>query len=161
SRVRSERRTARASKRSTARRSRRSGPRPDRAAAVERLRSTGMARVTVLVPTYNRAAYLGATLASIRTQDVPDLQIVVADTAATDDTAALVARFSDDRVHYIRRARNIGWRDNFRLALSDVDGEYVMMVCDDDRLLPGALDRAVRTLDEHPRVALVHSTFRS
>jgi len=118
-----------------------------------------MARLSVIVPTFNRVGYLGETIASVLSQDYGDFELVVADNASTDGTAALLAGVADPRLRHMRRARNIGWRANFNQALDAADSEFVALVSDDDRLLPGALTRAVRCLDEAPRVGLVHTTF--
>src|SRR5690349_11612258 len=118
-----------------------------------------MARVSVVVPTYNRVGYLGETIASILRQDYRDFELVVADNASTDGTAALLAEIDDPRVRHVRRAHNVGWRANFNQALHDVESEYVTVVGDDDRLLAGSLARAVAFLDQAPGVGLVHTTF--
>src|SRR4051794_24822077 len=120
-----------------------------------------MARVTVIVPTYNRAGYLGEAISSILHQDYQDFELVVADNASTDRTAALLADVADTRLRHVRRPRNIGWRANFNQALHDTDSEFVALVSDDDRLLPGALARAVTFLDEAPSVGLVHTTLHT
>src|SRR4051812_35115688 len=118
-----------------------------------------MARVSVVVPTFNRVGYLQETIASILQQDYRDFELIVADNASTDATASLLAGIADPRLHHVRREHNIGWRANFNHALHDADSEYVALVGDDDRLLPGALTRAVTFLDEAPSVGLVHTTF--
>ena len=118
-----------------------------------------MARVSIIVPTFNRVGYLRETIASILQQDYHDFDLVVADNASTDGTAELLAAVNDPRLRHARRATNIGWRANFNQALDRAESEYVALVADDDRLLPGALTRAVRCLDEAPNVGLVHTTF--
>lgn len=118
-----------------------------------------MAQISVIVPTFNRVAYLAEAIASVVHQDYPDFELVVADNASTDATPELVAELSDARVRYVRRPQNCGWRVNFNQSLREIRSEYVLMLCDDDRLLPGSLTRAIRVLDEQPRVGLVHSTF--
>jgi glycosyltransferase involved in cell wall biosynthesis len=118
-----------------------------------------MARVSIIVPTFNRVGYLGETIASILQQDYRDFDLVVADNASTDGTAGLISAVDDPRLHHVRRKRNIGWRANFNQALASADSEYVAVVADDDRLLPGALMRAVRCLDEASSVGLVHTSF--
>jgi len=118
-----------------------------------------MARVSVIVPTYNRVGYLGETVASILNQDFCDFELVVADNASTDATASLLAGIADPRLHHVRRARNLGWRANFNQSLHAAESDYVALVGDDDRLLPGALARAVTFLDRTPSAGLVHTTF--
>jgi glycosyltransferase involved in cell wall biosynthesis len=118
-----------------------------------------MPRVSMIVPTFNRVGYLEETIASILNQDYCDFELVVADNASTDGTAALIGSFTDPRLRHVRRERNIGWRANFNQALQEARSEYVALVCDDDRLLPGALTRAVGLLDEAPAAGFVHTTF--
>jgi glycosyltransferase involved in cell wall biosynthesis len=118
-----------------------------------------MARVSVIVPTFNRVDYLGETVASVLDQDCRDFELVVADNASTDATSALLADVADPRLRHVRRPQNLGWRANFNDALRDTESEYVALVADDDRLLPGALARAVQCLDDAPSVGLVHTTF--
>ena len=118
-----------------------------------------MARISVIVPTFNRVGYLREAIASILSQDYGDFELVVADNASTDGTAELLAAVTDPRLRHVRRAHNIGWRANFNDALHGADSELVVLIGDDDRLLPGALTRAVRLLDEAPAVGFVHTTF--
>lgn len=118
-----------------------------------------MSRLTVIVPTFNRVGYLAETIASVLSQDADDFELVVADNASTDGTEAFLAGVTDPRLRHVRRPRNLGWRDNFNQALHDADSEYVTLVGDDDRLLPGALARAVRFLDAAPAAGFVHTTF--
>src|SRR5262249_21187089 len=85
---------------------------------------------------------------------------VVADNASTDGTAEMLATLTDPRVRHVRRDHNIGWRANFNHALRDADSEFVALVSDDDRLLPGALARSTRFMDDAHTAGFVHSTFR-
>src|SRR3954465_4537058 len=118
-----------------------------------------MARVSVIVPTFNRVGYLRETIASILQQDYGDFELVVADNASTDATASLIAGIADPRLHHVRREHNIGWRANFNRALHDAESEYVALVGDDDRLLPGGRTRAVTFLGQASAVGPVHTTF--
>ena len=52
-----------------------------------------MSKLTVVIPTYNRAALLKVSLASILAQDYPDFQVVILDNASTADTEAVVRTF--------------------------------------------------------------------
>jgi glycosyltransferase involved in cell wall biosynthesis len=120
-----------------------------------------MARLAVIVPTFNRVGYLAETIASVLGQDYDDLELIVADNASTDGSVALLAGVADERLRHVRRAHNIGWRENFNQALRDAHStsEYVVLLADDDRLLPGALTRAMQVLDAAPTVGFVHTTF--
>jgi glycosyltransferase involved in cell wall biosynthesis len=117
------------------------------------------ARVTVIVPTFNRSALLRESLASVLAQDQPELAVLVADNASEDDTALVVESFDDPRLSYLRRESNIGWLANFNQSLAAVSTEYVSVLGDDDRMLAGAMERAVDALDGAPSAAFSHSSF--
>lgn len=116
-------------------------------------------RVTVIIPTYNRASYLAMTIESVLQQDFTDFTLLVSDNASTDDTESVVKIFNDDRLTYVCRDENLGWLGNFNASLEGVSTDYVTHLGDDDVMLPGALTRSVAFLDEHPRVGMVHSSF--
>jgi glycosyltransferase involved in cell wall biosynthesis len=120
----------------------------------------GSPRVTVTIPTYNRASRLRRTLASVLEQSLGDFEVVVSDNASEDDTAAVVASFDDARVHYRRNERNLGHFANLSVGLHAGTAPYLTVLPDDDVMLPGHLEQKVAFLDEHPDVGLVHSAFR-
>ena len=118
-----------------------------------------MARVTVAIPTYNRAPLLGQAIESVLGQSYGDLRLLVADNASTDETAAVVASYDDPRVEYVRRAENTGLLANFDDCLRRFDTEYSLLLGDDDLLRPSFLEETVPILDAHPRVGMVHTAF--
>jgi GT2 family glycosyltransferase len=112
------------------------------------LGATASPRVSVIVPTYQRAAALEKTLAALRGVDYPRnlLEIVVVDDGSTDSTAATVARFPD--VRYVRQpnqgvasARNHG----ARLA----SGEILMFVDDDIVIAPDNVRRHLEAREDY------------
>ena len=119
----------------------------------------GGARVTVGLPTYNRADYLREAIDSVLAQSMRDFILVISDNASTDDTPEIVASYDDPRIVYRRHTENQGWIPNFNASLEGATTDYAMFLCDDDLLRPGALARAVEVLDAHPEVVLYHSAF--
>jgi glycosyltransferase involved in cell wall biosynthesis len=118
-----------------------------------------MPRVTVFVPTYNRADLLPASIESVLGQTYRDLALVVSDNASTDATADVVARFDDPRLEYVRQPENVGLLGNYDWCLRNVETELALILADDDLAYPELLERAVRVLDERPRVGAVHTAF--
>lgn len=114
-------------------------------------------RLSVYVPTYNRAGYLAQALATLLAQRFADFEVVVVDNASTDGTAALVAGIGDPRVRYERNARNVGSIANWNRCLDVARGELVAICHDDDLYHPDFLARGVAMLDDHPRAAFVHT----
>src|SRR5438128_1181156 len=125
---------------------------------VRRLRRRGgggmSPRVSVIVPTYNRAHVLGESLASVLAERDVDLEVVVVDDGSTDDTAAVLAGLGDRRVRPVVRphagiaaARNAG--------LAAARAPYVAFHDSDDVVLPGRLAVPLAFLGAHPEVDLV------
>jgi hypothetical protein len=113
-------------------------------------------RVTVLVPTYNRAHWLGGAIDSILAQSCTDFHLVVSDNASTDATREIVARYDDPRLSYVRRDVNCGLNEHYNSWFERVESDYLFVVPDDDRLVPGALAATVAALDANPTAGLVH-----
>lgn len=116
-------------------------------------------RLTVYIPTYNRAHYLAASVASVLGQSYRDFRLVVSDNASTDETTALLAGLSDPRLEHVRLPENIGLLANFNRCLTDATTEYVLILADDDVLYPKHLEETVAVLDRHPHVGMVHTAF--
>jgi hypothetical protein len=113
-------------------------------------------RVIVLIPTYNRAHWLAGAIDSVLAQTYREFRLIVSDNASTDDTRAVVAGYDDPRIAYVRREHNCGLNEHYNGWFRTVEGEYLFIVPDDDRLAPDALERTVAALDANPRAGLVH-----
>lgn len=115
------------------------------------------ARLTVGLPTFNRAESLRRTIASVLEQTFGDFELLIADNASTDATLKVCADFAaaDARVRIVRRETNVGLTANFNGVLSGAQSELTMVVADDDWLDPDYLERCVGFLDSHPQHVLV------
>jgi len=106
--------------------------------------------VSVLLPTRNRLEFLRYAIATVLRQDDPDWEIVVSDNDSEEDIAGHVDRLGDDRVRYVRSAAFVRVTDNWNNALEHSTGRYVVMLGDDDGLMPGYV-RRMRELVERFR----------
>jgi hypothetical protein len=109
---------------------------------------TAPRRATIIVPTRNRADTLRSTLATCTMQDYEPLDILVSDNFSDDATADVVAASGDRRVRRIRTPRRLGMAQNWEFALGHVEDGVVLVVGDDDALLPNAIRDIVQLLDE-------------
>ena len=114
-------------------------------------------RVSVVVPAYNNARDIEATLQSLLAQDHDDFEVVVADHSSTDDTAQRIARFaSDPRVIILPpTAAGGGAAANWNRVSEHARGELIKLVCGDDLLDPQALRLQSDVLERNPGVVLV------
>jgi glycosyltransferase involved in cell wall biosynthesis len=118
-------------------------------------------RVSVLIPTYNRAALLCEAVDSVLAQSFQDFEIVVVDDGSTDDTrarlAALIAR-EGARVRLIEAEHGGPARARNR-AFAAARGEYVCILDSDDLYYPHKLALQVEHLDAHPDTVMVYTEF--
>ena len=105
---------------------------------------------SVLLPTKNGEKYLKTCIDSVLSQDYRDMELIVFDNANTDNTSEIVKLFSDDkRLKYYRTDSEVSVTDNWNNALKKSSGDYVLMMGDDDFLLPGYFDTLDKTIKEN------------
>jgi hypothetical protein len=112
--------------------------------------------VSIAIATYGQAHCVGKAIASALAQDYAPLEVVVCDDASPDDTLAVVQRFAGDaRLRYVRREHNVGRAGNYRRALHDCKGEWLLMLDGDDWLIDAAyVSKVMRELPKHINVVL-------
>jgi glycosyltransferase involved in cell wall biosynthesis len=107
-------------------------------------------RYSILLPTRQGGPFLDRCVASILGQTNPDFELVVADNANDDATPEILRAWSGDpRLRVVRSETVLSVTDNWTAALEASRGRYVLMVGDDDLLLPGCLSELDRILDRH------------
>jgi len=115
-----------------------------------------MPKVTVMIPTYNYARFLGEAIQSVLDQTFTDFELIIVDDGSTDNTREVVESFQDARIKYIYQDhRGVSAAEN--AALRVACGEYITGVAADDIYLPQNLEIKVKLLDSRPDVGLVCS----
>lgn len=106
--------------------------------------------VSIIIPTYNRAALIAETLDSIIRQTYDNWECIIVDDGSSDDTEALVGKYQlrDKRIKYANRPSTLkkgaNACRNYGLSLSE--GEYVNWFDSDDLMLPKKLELQVDML---------------
>jgi glycosyltransferase involved in cell wall biosynthesis len=95
--------------------------------------------VSILIPTRNRAEYLAAAVHSALAQDLPGIEVIVSDNASTDATQRVLAGIADPRLRTVRQEEDLGMVGNWNACLALATGEFVLVLSDDDELLPHAI----------------------
>jgi glycosyltransferase involved in cell wall biosynthesis len=113
-------------------------------------------KFSVLLPTRNRLELLHYAVESVRRQDYGDWEIIVSDNDSTEDVGSYVRGLQDSRIRYVRTARFVPVTDNWNNALAHSSGEYVVMLGDDDCLLPGYFATLAALIEEHAAPDLVY-----
>ncbi|WP_457568582.1 glycosyltransferase [Desulfurobacterium sp.] len=119
-----------------------------------------MAKVSVVIPAYNRPEFLRQAMESVVNQSrKPDELIVVDDNPFSDENEKVVLEFAD-RFHfvkYFRNEENLGVTGNYARAIEVASGDYVKLLADDDILHPDALLLMEGILDNNPDCSVVAS----
>jgi glycosyltransferase involved in cell wall biosynthesis len=105
-----------------------------------------MTRISFIMPTFNRAHFIGESLQAILTQMGEFDELLVVDDGSSDGTAEVV-RAVGDRARYVRQD-NAGKSVALNRALGLTDGEFVWICDDDDVLRPGAVDLLSKAIVE-------------
>ncbi|HTI51433.1 MAG TPA: glycosyltransferase family 2 protein [Planctomycetaceae bacterium] len=119
--------------------------------------ATSWPRVSVIIPTYNRASLVCAAIESVLGQGYPNLEVLVIDDGSTDDTAQVVARFGTP-VRYVRQS-NAGAASARNRGIELATGELVAFLDSDDLFLPGKLKEQVQCFQQQPALVLVYCWF--
>jgi glycosyltransferase involved in cell wall biosynthesis len=115
-----------------------------------------MPKVSVIIPTYNRAQMVCRAIDSVLAQTLQDAEIIVVDDGSTDGTGKILADRYGDRIR-------CSWQENQGRAVARnrgvqaAGGEYVLFLDSDDLLLPQSLELLLGFLDTRPEVDVVYS----
>lgn len=114
-------------------------------------------KVTIMIPTFNQAAYIREAIDSALAQTYPNLEVIVGDDASTDATSEIVRNIRDSRLKLVRQPVNLGRTGNYRnLLYSHATGDYVANLDGDDYYTdPEFISAAVRVVECNQNVVMV------
>jgi abequosyltransferase len=106
-------------------------------------------KLSFCIPTFNFGAFIGATLRSIIDQADERVQIIVIDGGSTDDTAAVVAEAASrfPQIKFIQRDKRHSFDARMLEMVEQAEGEYCWLFSSDDLLAPGAVARAMKSIE--------------
>ncbi|MEA5565875.1 glycosyltransferase family 2 protein [Anabaena sp. UHCC 0399] len=114
-----------------------------------------MVKITVCIPTYNRANLLPYAVNSVLAQTYTDFELIICDDGSTDNTPQIVSQWNDSRIRYIRQPVNGGRSRNMRSGFEAACGDYFIKFDDDDALTPEFLAKTVVVLEAEENVDFV------
>ena len=118
-----------------------------------------MPTISVCIPTYNGAAFLADTLASVGGQTFTDFEVLIVDDRSSDDTVAIAERFAanEPRARVIRNAERAGSSAaNANRSATHARGEWIKFLFQDDLMAPTCLARMLEAGDRGPLVIAWH-----
>ena len=115
-----------------------------------------MAVISVITPTYNRARFLPAAVASVLSQTFGDFELIIVDDGSEDNTPdVLKPFFADRRVRYVYQ-ENQGQSHARNLALKQATGDFIAFLDSDDVWAPDKLEKQLAVFRANPEVDIVH-----
>jgi glycosyltransferase involved in cell wall biosynthesis len=112
--------------------------------------------VSIVIPAYNAARTLEATVQSALKQTVTDIEVIIVDDGSTDDTLAVGRRIADSRVKVISQ-RNGGASSARNAGIRAATGKYVALLDADDLWVPHKLERQLEVLETNLGVHAIQS----
>jgi glycosyltransferase involved in cell wall biosynthesis len=124
-------------------------------AAASEVASGAPPRVSIIIPTYNRANFLGEAVASALGQDYQDIEVIVIDDGSTDETKSVLETFGDPRLICVRQ-ENRGRSRARNRAIAMARGAYITFLDSDDYYLPSKVGTQVAFLDANPQYGMAY-----
>lgn len=98
-----------------------------------------MPKVSIVIPTLNRAHLLRWSLKSAIEQTYGDIEVIVSDDLSTDNTWEVVKSFNSKKIIYVKPDKRLNLPESFEFALQKASGEFLTFLTDDSYLLPDCI----------------------
>ena len=112
-------------------------------------------KISVIIPSYNRAHTLSRALDSVLGQTRPADQIIVIDDASSDGTSALLSRYPTVETRFLEENRGVSAARN--AGLEQARHEWIALLDSDDEWLPEKLERQVDAIEHDPEINIFHT----
>lgn len=115
--------------------------------------------VTIAIPAY-KSSYLKESIESALNQTYPNLELVVVDDCSPNPIKKVVDSFSDSRIVYHRNQNNLGYESivlNWNRCLEYAQGDFFVLLCDDDLLAPNFVEEMLKLSDKYPKCNVFHA----
>lgn len=100
--------------------------------------------VSIIMPSYNTANFIGATIGSVLIQTYKNWELLIVDDCSTDNTDEIVSRYDDERIIYLKNAKNSGAAISRNIALENAKGKWIAFLDSDDLWYPTKLEEQIK-----------------
>jgi hypothetical protein len=114
-------------------------------------------RLTIIIPTVNRAYCVGRAVESALAQTSPDIEIIVSDNGSTDNTRSVLSRYVDPRLRLFYHESTMPVAVHSNLLIGKAEGELVVGLSDDDYLEPRFADRMLDLFKRRPDLSFAYA----
>jgi glycosyltransferase involved in cell wall biosynthesis len=115
--------------------------------------------VSIVIPSHNRLSLVKEALVTVMGQSYPHWECIVFDNASEEPLLKHVESLKDPRIKYAQSNEFLPVTESWNRAIDLAQGDYVLLIGDDDGLVPGALDRLVALVRKYDTPDLIYSSF--
>lgn len=112
-------------------------------------------KLSICIPTYNRASILKDTLLNILEYTGNDIEIIISDNHSEDNTYSIVKGFGDPRIKYFKNQENIGIVRNIVKVLEKAKGRFSLLISDEDFICISTIPTIKKIIDEIPNLSAI------
>lgn len=115
-------------------------------------------KVSVIIPTYNRARLLKRSIQSVLNQTYQDFEIIIVDDGSNDNIEDVVNSFNNDKIRYIRHGENRGPGAARNTGIELAESDYIAFQDSDDEWLPWKIEKQMQCFEaSSPQVGVVYT----
>lgn len=107
-------------------------------------------KISLIIPTRERAETLKFAIETALNQNLQTYEVIVSDNFSNDSTKEVFDSFSDSRLKYFNTGERLSMTENFNFALSKAKGDYIIVIGDDDGVMPNGIDKLHEFISNHP-----------
>ncbi len=122
------------------------------------------AKISVIIPTFNRGNLIGKSIKSVLNQTLQNLEIIIIDDGSTDDTKKEVEKFQDERIKYIKLQNNNGGANARNIGIEIASGQFISFQDSDDIFYYNKLEKQLENLNNrksHLDFCKIHVIFNN
>lgn len=112
-------------------------------------------KISICIPTYNRAKYIAETIKSALFQQSNSYEIIVVDDGSTDNTKETVESFNSSKIRYIFK-EHTNAPETRNLAVKEAKGEYILWLDSDDILELNVVETYLELIDKHKNIDVLY-----
>ncbi len=116
-----------------------------------------MPKVSVCIPSYQLAPFIGEAIQSVLSQTFTDFELLIEDDGSTDNSVAVIRDFNDPRITLVVKEKNEGQNQTTNNLIRRAQGEYIALFAADDVWRPTKISEQVAYLDANPDCGAVFS----
>lgn len=112
--------------------------------------------VSIIMPSWNTGRFIAESIQSVINQTYQKWELLIVDDCSTDNTDAVVASFTDERIRYFHNDHNSGAALTRNYALREAQGEWIAFLDSDDLWLPEKLEKQLNFMNRNGYVFSYH-----